>query len=135
MPIPSDHLRRLEADLSGRERWLDSLRLKVAGLQDEVFAHETILALARDPEILLVLHELHDRPELGEQIARDPKAFFEERGVRLLEGAIVTVVSDPERSAIEARFRTPTLNYGVGWSRRRGFYLVMSTEDIFVANG
>jgi len=134
MPIPDDHLQRLEADLSGRERWLRTLRLQIAGLEDEASAHEMILVLGRDPDLLQVLHELYDRPELGERIAQDPRSFFEERGIQLPDDATVTVTSDGQRSAIEARFLTSTLEYGVGWSRRDGFYLVTLSQDLDAAS-
>lgn len=132
MPIPDDHLQRLEVDLSGRERWLRTLRLQITALQDEASAHEMILALGRDPNVLRGLHELYDRPELGERIAQDPRSFFEERGIRLADD--VTVTSDSQRSAIEARFLTSTLEYGVGWSRRDGFYLVILPGYVNVAS-
>jgi hypothetical protein len=126
VPIPDDHLQRLEADLSAREGWLRTLRRQIATLEDEASAHEMILALGRDPDLLHVLHELHDHPELGQRIAEEPRSFFEERGVRVPEGATVTATSDQESTTIEARFVTQSLQYGGGWSRRDGFYIVQA---------
>ena len=64
MPIPEAQLRRLEEALSAEERWLHTLQRHIAGLQDEVSAYELILALGRDQNLLRVLGELYDRPEL-----------------------------------------------------------------------
>jgi hypothetical protein len=36
----------------------------------------------------------------------------------------VTVNRGPRQYAVEARFVTPTLRYGVGWSPRVGFYVI-----------
>jgi hypothetical protein len=133
MPVPEDHLRLLEADLAGRKQWLNTVQVKIAGLQDEVSAHEMILALGSDPAVLQVLHDLHDHPELGEQIGRDPWSFFSERGIRVPREAAVTVTTDPRHVSIEARFATPTFDYGIGWSRPNGFYMVCrrtSTEVV-----
>jgi hypothetical protein len=93
-----------------------------------------ILAFGRDSDVLRVLHDFYDQPELGTRIAKDPRSFFEEQGVRLPDGATVTVTSEPERSAIEARFVTATLEYRIGWSRDRGFYVFPSREDAHVAS-
>jgi hypothetical protein len=124
MPIPGEHLRRLEEDLSAQERWLPTLRRHIAGLLDEVAAIETMLALGRDQGLLQVLENLNDQPELFEQAYDEPRAFFEERNVRLPDDASVTVNRDPRRYAVEARFVRETLNYGVGWSPRAGFYAI-----------
>jgi hypothetical protein len=133
MPLPEKHLSRLEADLSARERWLQTLQLQITALQEEASAHETILALGRDPEIIQLLHELHDSPELRNRIAQDTRSFFEARGIRILDGENVTLTDGPKDLSIEARFITPTLRYGVGWSRRSGFYLVRWEEEVFYA--
>lgn len=129
MPIPDDHLQRLEEDLSAQERWLRTLRRHIAGLQDEVSAYEMILALGRDQSLLRALQDLHDRPELFEPASDDPRAFFEARRVRVPDDATLTVTSvtvnrEPRRYAVEARFVTKTLRYGVGWSPRAGFYVI-----------
>ena len=129
MPIPEDHLQRLEENLLAQERWLRTLRQHIAGLQDEVSAYEMILALGRDQRLLRVLEDLCDRPELFEEAAGDPRAFFEERGVRFPADATlavktVTVNRGPRQYAVEARFVTATLKYGVGWSPRVGFYVI-----------
>jgi hypothetical protein len=129
MPIPREQLRRLEEQLSAQGRWLATLRRQIAGLQDEVSAYEMMLALGRDQSLLQVLGELYDRPELFDQACDDPRRFFEERSVRVPNGASVTVKSvtvnrEPPRQAVEACFVTETLNYGVGWSPRAGFYAV-----------
>jgi hypothetical protein len=127
MPIPEDHLQRLEEDLTAQERWLRTLRRHIEGLQNEVSALETTLALGRDRSLLRVLEDLYDQPELFEQAADNPRAFFEERSVRVPDNAIVTVKSvtvnrDPPQYAVEAQLVTATLKYGVGWSPRAGFY-------------
>jgi uncharacterized protein HemY len=129
MSIPEDHVRRLEENLGAQERWMATLRRRIEGLQDEVSACETMLTLGRDPNLLRALGELYDRPKLFEQAADDPRAFFQERGVRVPDGADVTVRATtlnrrPQRYAVEARFETATLRYGVGWSPRAGFYAI-----------
>lgn len=130
MSIPKDHLRRLEENLSAQERWMSTLRRRIEGLQDEVAACETLVALGRDRSLLRALEELHDRPELFERASDDPRAFFEERSVRDPDGADVTVKTTtvnrgPPRYAVEARFDTATLKYRVGWSSHTGFYAIV----------
>jgi hypothetical protein len=129
MPIPEHHLRRLDENLSAQENWLANLQRHIAGLQDEASAYEVMLALGRDQDLLHVLEELHDQPELFEQVADDPRAFLERRGVRLPEDAAVTVKAvtvnrHQPRYAVEARFVRETLTFGVGWSPRAAFYLL-----------
>ena len=129
MPIPEDHLQRLEEDLSAQEHWLRTLRRHIAGLQDEVLAHEMIVALGRDQSLLGVLGNLYDRPELFERASNEPRAFFVERSVRIPDDAAVTVKTvtvnrDLQRRAVEARFVTAALKYGVGWSPNSGFYVI-----------
>jgi len=127
LPIPPEHLERLEAQLSEHESWLQTLQLQIEALEAESSAHELMLRLGRDPELLRALDELHDQPDLGKRIAKDPRAFFEKRGIELPDGAAVRVRTDPERSAVEARFDNP-LDYGVGWSRTDGFYLIQAQD-------
>jgi hypothetical protein len=127
MPIPEGHRQRLEENLAAQERWLRSLRRHIDGLQDEVSAYETMIALGRDQALLEVLEDLYDRPELFESAADDPRAFLEERSVRVPDNAAVTVKTvtenrSPRRYAVEARFHTKTLTYRAGWSPRAGFY-------------
>jgi hypothetical protein len=134
MPIPEDHLQRLEGNLSAQERWLRTLRRHIDGLQDEVSAYETMLALGRDQSLLRVLDDLYDQPELFEQASEEPRAFFEERSVRVPDNATVTVKAvtvnrNPSRYTVEARFVTATLEYGVGWSPHAGFYVLAERPD------
>ena len=129
MAIPENHLQRLEENLAAQQRWLHTLRRHIDGLQDEVSAYETMLALGRDESLLRVLEDLYDQPELFERASDDPRAFFEERSVRVPDNATVTVKTvtvnrGSRRYAVEARFVTATLNYGVGWSPRAGFYVI-----------
>jgi hypothetical protein len=126
LPIPPEHLERLEAELSGHESWLQTLRRQIEVLEAEASAHEMMLWLGRDASLRRALDELHDQPDLAERIAEDPRSFFEKRGVELPRGA--TVTSDPERSAVEARFDNPPFDYGVGWSPVDGFYLIPAPE-------
>lgn len=128
MPIPPEHLERLEAELSEHESWLRTLRRQIAALEAEAEAHEMMLRLGRDPDLHRVLDEWHERPNLGKRIAKNPRTFFEERGIEVPDGATLTVTTDPERSAIEARFDNAPVDYGVGWSRIDGFYLIETPE-------
>ena len=132
MAIPEDHLKRLEENLSAQEHWLPTLKRHIAGLLDEASAIETMLALGRDQRLLRVLEELYDQPKLFERACDEPRAFFEERGVRLPDDAIVTVNRDPGRHAVEARFVMETLSYGAGWSPRVGFYAIDEPPPSFV---
>ena len=124
MPFPEGHLQRLEEDLAAQERWLYTLRRHIAGLQDRVSAHEKIIALGRDQILLRAVEDLYEQRELFEHASDDPQAFFEERRVRVLDDAAVTVNREPQRFAVEARFETTTLKYGVGWSPHAGFYAI-----------
>jgi hypothetical protein len=114
MPIPEGQLRRLKEDLSAQERWLRTLQRHIAALQDEASAYEMILALGRDQRLLEVLEDLYDEPELFEPAAAEPRAFFEERGIRLPVDATLAVKTEnvdqgPRLLAVEARFVTATL--------------------------
>jgi hypothetical protein len=139
MPIPKEQLERLEEQLSAQERWVPTLRRQIAGLQDEVSAYEMMLALGRDRRLLQVLGELYDRPELLDRARDDPHGFFQDRGVRVPDGASVTVKSvtvnrEPPRYAVEARFVMETQNYGVGWSPRAGFYATSEPPECDTAS-
>ena len=127
MPIPPEHLERLEADLSAHESWLRTLRLQIAALEAEASAHETISRLGRNPDLRRVIEELQDQPDLAERAGKDPRSFLEERGINLPEGGTIAVTTD-QPSAIEARFRNDFLEYGVGWSRVDGFYSIEGPE-------
>jgi len=138
MPIPREQLQRLQEQLSAQECWLPTLRRRIAGLQDEVSAYEMMLALGRDQSLLQALEELYDRPELFARACEDPRGFFEERSVRLPDGADVTVKSvtvnrEPPQYAVEARFVTETQNYGAGWSPRAGFYAISESSGFDAA--
>ncbi|HXZ71579.1 MAG TPA: hypothetical protein VEH31_12025 [Streptosporangiaceae bacterium] len=139
MPIPEVHLQRLEENLLAQERWLRTLRRHIAGLQDEASAYEMILALGRDQRLLRVLEDLCDRPELFDEAASDPRAFFEERSVRFPDDATLTVKAvtvnrGPRQYSVEARFVTATLKYGVGWSPQVGFYVLAEHLSADVAD-
>ena len=140
MPIPEDHLQRLEENLLAQERWLRTLRQHIAGLQDEVLAYEMILALGRDQRLLRVLGDLCDQPELFDEAAGDPRAFFQERSVPFPDDATLTVKTvtvnrGPRQYTVEARFVTATLKYGVGWSPRVGFYVISEALSADAAGG
>ena len=122
VPIPREHLERLESQLAEHESWLQTLQRQIKALEAEASAHQMMLQLGRDAGLRRALDELHDQPDLAERIAEDPRSYFEKRGVEVPKGA--TVTSDPERSAVEARFDNPPFDYGVGWSRVDGFYLI-----------
>jgi hypothetical protein len=138
VPIPESQRQRLEENLSAQERHLHTLRRHIDGLLDEVSAYETMLALGRDESLLRALEDLSDRPELFDEAAVDPRAFLEERSVRLPDDATmivktVTVNRGPPRHVLEARFVTSTLSYGVGWSPRAGFYAIVEPPPPDVA--
>ena len=128
MGIPSEHLKRLEEELSGHESWLRTLRRQIEGLEAEAAAHEMMLRLGRDRELHRILDELHDQPTLARRIAEDPRSFLNERGIEVPEGAVVTVTTDPGGPVIEARFCNVYIEYGIGWSRTEGFYSIAAPE-------
>jgi hypothetical protein len=126
--IPAEHLNRLEEKLSGHESWLRTLRRQIEGLEAEAAAHEMMLRLGRDRKLRQILDELHDQPKLVRRIAEDPRAFLNEREIELPEGAVVTVTIDAGGPVIEARFCNVYVEYGVGWSRTKGFYSIAAPE-------
>jgi hypothetical protein len=75
--IPSEHLKRLEEELSGHESWLQALRRQIEALEAEASAQEMILRLGRDSNLRQVLDELHDHPDFAKRIAEDPRSFLE----------------------------------------------------------
>ena len=97
---------------------------QIDALEAEASAHEMILRLGRDSNLRRALDELHDQPDLAERIAEDQRSSLREAGCGVPDGAIVTVRTDPDQSAVEARFDDPLVNYGVGWSRTVGFYVI-----------
>ena len=72
MPIPREHLEQLKTQLGEHESRLETLRLQITALEAEAAAHEMMLRLGRNPELLRALNELHDRPELAASLAEDP---------------------------------------------------------------
>src|SRR5262245_32222643 len=128
MPIPSEHLEHLKTQLSEHESRLETLRRQIAALEAEASAHETMLRLCRDGPLRRALDEVHDRPDLAQEIAQDPRSYFEKRGVEVPAGATVTVTTDRARTTVEAHFRNPPFDYGVGGSSADGFYLGGAAE-------
>ncbi|MET0738462.1 MAG: hypothetical protein ABWZ89_15110 [Acidimicrobiales bacterium] len=128
MGIPSEHLKRLDEELAGHESWLRTLRRQIEGLEAEAAAHELLLMLGRDRELHRVLDALHDQPELAGRIAKDPRSFLEERGIKVPDGSVVTVNTDPGGPAIEARLCNVYIEYGFGWSSTEGFYSLPAPE-------
>lgn len=128
MGVPSEHRKRLEEELDGHERWLWTLRRQIEGLEAEAQAHEVMLRVGRDLSVHRVLDELHDQPALGRSLAEDPRSFLEARGVEVPEGAVITVTTDPDAQAVEARFCNAYVEYGIGWSRAEGFYSLAAPE-------
>jgi hypothetical protein len=126
--IPSEHLKRLEEQLSGHESWLWTLRRQIEGLEAEAEAHEMVLKFGRDRRLHRILDELQDQPKLGTHIAEDPRSFLEERGVEVPEGAEIAVTAESGGPVIEARFCTVYAEYGIGWSRTEGFYAIAAPE-------
>lgn len=124
MSVLDEQLERLEADLAGRERWALCLQRHIVAVQNELAMHESIIDLGRNTSVLKVIEELYDRPGLGEEIARGPRSFFSNRGISLPEDSTVNIVGGEPGPAIEIRVRTGTFEYGVGWSRRDGFYVL-----------
>ena len=73
-----------------RSKMDPSFRLPVPELErrreliaDEIAAHETLLALARDPTTIEALNDVLERPDVAAEAAEDPRGFARSRGVEL----------------------------------------------------
>jgi hypothetical protein len=127
MPLPQRQLRQLEAELRNHDKELRELegggQANRPEVRDRIKVHKTILKVGRDPKILEALAELHDEPGKAGQLASDPAAFTEARGIRLPSEAtrIVVLGRAPRPVEVGVEFRMRSLDFRLEWSAERGF--------------
>ena len=62
MPLPRQHLKKLERDLPQHERRIAELRELIRGHQDEIRVLETVVNLGNDRKLQDALGEIYDDP-------------------------------------------------------------------------
>ena len=124
MPIPKEQLSKLKLDLKTHSKRLESIRDSIKSLEEEVEVHEALLALGNDANVLAVLNELYDDPELANKIADRPGEHFAKKGVAFPPGTTIQLArSEPQATIVEARFKQGRFKYKVTWDRHEGFAL------------
>jgi len=122
--VPKEHLDRLRKELTGHERRLSQLRESIRLQQEEIRLHETVIRLGQDGHLLAALGQIYDDPELISEVSRNPRDYFERKGVAVPQGAKVEVAnSSPQATRIEARIEQGLYRYIVEWERGSGFAL------------
>lgn len=118
MPLPEEHLRRLDACLRDREGALARIR-EGEGPAEEALVHETLLVLGRDPLVLWALDDLCEDPSSAQ---RDGAvAYFNRYGVPIPADADVRFIRLGARVRVEATFVHSGFQYTVAWDRDEGF--------------
>lgn len=110
MSLPKSHLDRLYEDLRVHEVRLDHLRDEISRLSAEASAHETIISLGRDDQIIEVLGEMSEDIASAKTVTADPEKFFRGKNIQLPEGAQLNATSDGNRTVITVRL--PLANLG-----------------------
>jgi hypothetical protein len=122
--VPKGHVNRLTKELAGHKHRLSQLRESIRIQQEEMRLHETVVRLGQDTHLLAALGELYDDPELVTEVSRNPRDYFERKGVVVPQDAKVEVTnSSPQATRIEARIEQGPYRYTVTWERRSGFSL------------
>lgn len=118
MPIPDDHLRRLDRCLAGHERALARIR-EGEGSEEDALVHETILTIGRDPYVLWALDELWDHPSMATRC--DAPTYFRRAGIPLPLDADVRFEAVGRHIRVQATFEHGPHRYVVSWDRAAGF--------------
>ena len=130
MPIPEKHVKQLQRDLKEHENRLTTVRAKMAGMQEEVAAHEAVLSLGRNPQLLKTVNELYDQPQLMQEVAQRPAEYLAKKGITFPPGVTLNANSGGADSAtIEAHFDQGAVKYKIFWDRNTGFALTEKSRD------
>jgi len=126
MPIPEKHKQQLDVELHNHEKELKELEAITNShpeVRTRIEIHRAILGVGRDSKIRKLVDELHDKPDLVGQLARDPPAFIEARGIRLPSGAtkIIVLSQAPQPVAFGMEFRVGHAEFRLEWNSEHGF--------------
>lgn len=124
MPVPDQHLRRLDRCLEDHERALARIRAG-RGSEEDALVHETLLVIGRNPYVLWALDELWDHP--SHAVRYDAPTYFNRFGVPVPLDADVRFVTDDRDVRVEAAFEHGPHRYVVSWDRSEGFSLERET--------
>jgi FCD domain len=135
MPLPQQQLQRLSVDMQNHERELQDLEANPhkndPSVQAEIEFHQTILRVGRNEKLLASLGEIYDNPNLIDQLASNPDAFLQSRGIQLPSGATKIVASKPTpQSAVAAiNFHIARFHFSLEWSTQSGFTIRQLSPD------
>jgi hypothetical protein len=118
VPLPQDHLRRLDRCLAWHEEALAEIRAG-DGDEEDALLHETLLVIGRDPYVLWALDELARDPSLA--VRFEAPAYFNRFGVPMPADADVRFVHADRSVRVEATFDHGPHHYSVTWDRSVGF--------------
>jgi len=150
MPIPDHQLTQLRTDLLAHEKRLlslkaiaadaqhglaqlrpdqpdyqkrsQSLKNLLADAENETTLHETLIKLGQDPKVLAALGEIHDKPEVADQLQSNPQAFTQARGIQLPPGLTITATrSTPHSAVVSAHYQAGRLQNRMNWDLDKGF--------------
>lgn len=137
MPLPSEHVRRLEHDLRIHERRLAFLHGEVDRLTSEAAAHELILQLGRDLRVLGFVEDIQSLMEdTGEgldemllSLRAEPEAVLGRASVELPAGWSVRVDDLDDRLVVGIDFTASSRRLSCQWDSVDGFRLVQHDVD------
>jgi hypothetical protein len=91
-------------------------------LETETVIHRTLLKLGRDSDILNLINELYENPELIEELRKNCSSVLRQRGILLPEGVTVSVIEEPGRG-VRADFTINGTKVFAQWSPKVGFFI------------
>ena len=124
MPLPRAHLEKLEEELAAHEQRLALLRQRIERLSQEAYAHELIIGLGRNLELITALDHVHGEKQLQRELVAGPRAFLRNRGIDLPAGGELAAQDDDGVLAVSMRTRHAGWDYSVVWHAHEGFSLV-----------
>ncbi|MFE9627645.1 hypothetical protein [Streptomyces sp. NPDC006527] len=120
MPIPVLHRERLERALKGHEAALNGGKPLSP---DRARVHRTLLELGRNEELLTLIEDFVDSPELAARLRTDGDSVLSARGIKLPEGVTMQVVhcdGDQPRPLLRFTFAVRGLRMLADWDPESG---------------
>jgi len=122
MPLPKQQLAQLQVDLQVHQQRVASLKTTQAEINNELAVHDVILRLGQDPNILALLNEMYDHPEIADQMKNDPQAYLQSRGIILPPGGIVSASRPtPQSAVVVASYHIGRFQFDAKWDTMNGF--------------
>jgi hypothetical protein len=123
VPLPRAHVEKLEEELVAHEQRLAVLTERIERLSQEAAAHQLIIELGRNRELINALDEVHGERKLCRELSVDPGAFFRKRGIDLSAQGDLAAQEHDGLVAISLRSRRAGWDFSLMWDTADGFSL------------